>query len=80
MEKVDLTSATTDEKIRQFLATKHYAPATIRSKMEDIRQVAKESLTEDDIYEKYMNYSHTTRTHLRNAIRLLKEFEVWGKR
>ena len=79
MEKVDLTSATTDEKIRQFLATKHYTSTTIRSKMEDIRLIARENLTEDDIYEKYINYSHITRSHLRNAIRLLEEFKVWEK-
>ena len=69
-----------DEKgLWEFLKTKNWAISTMKTRRRTICQVNRENLSENDIYEKYINYSHITRSHLRNAIKLLEEFKVWEK-
>ena len=63
----------------KFLKTKNWARPTMQIRAQAICQVDRENLTEDDVYEKYGNYSYSTRIKLRSGIRLLREFKEWEK-
>ena len=68
-----------DGQLNAFLKAKQFSPLTIKYMTKKIRKVVRENLTEDDIRAKYLNYSQSQRSHLRRAVRLLKELNEWSK-
>ena len=67
------------EDLQEFLKTKNWSFSTMKTRSQAICQADRENLTEDDVYEKYGNYSYSTRTKLRSGICLLREFKKWEK-
>ena len=68
-----------EEDLQEYLETKNWSYLTVKERMQSVCQVAKEKLTEDDVWKKYGNYSYSTRARLRLGICLLREFREWDK-
>ena len=77
---VEHTNDVNEENLWEFLMTKNWAISTMKTRKRTICRVVRENLTEDDTYGKYGNRRSTTRTKLRLAIRLSKEFKEWEEK